>query len=92
MTEIRVRPRSRTLVSRPCNSAWSVTAPAKCSCAVVLPGEGEAAEPGRPVLVEVSLDTELVAQGCVGVVRHGQDLTAAAGCVVMFLRAVLHSE
>ena len=25
---------------------------AKCSCAVVLPGEGEAAEPGRPVLVE----------------------------------------
>ena len=65
---------------------------AKRGGAVVLTGEGEATEPGRPVLVEVSVDTELVAQRRVGVVRHCQDQTAAAGCVVMFLRAMLHSE
>ena len=63
---------------------------AKRGGAVVLADEGETAEPGRPVLIEVSVDTELIAQGCV--VRHGQDPTATAGCVVMVLRAVFHSE
>ena len=52
---MRVTPRLRTLVSRPCNSAVR-HGTAKCGGAVVLAGEGEAAEPARPVLVEVPVD------------------------------------
>ena len=65
---------------------------AECGGAVVLAGDGEAAEPGRPVPIEVSVDTELVGRGCRGIVRRAHDLTAATGCVVVFLRAVHHSD
>ena len=60
LTEIKVAPRSRTLVSRPCSSAWSVTGAMQGGGAVVFAGEGQSAEPGRPVLVEVALDPEFV--------------------------------
>ena len=61
-TEITVMPRSATLASRPCNAVWSVTSPRK----VVVPSSlrmRDIVEPGRPVLVEVSLDSELVGGG-----------------------------
>src|ERR1700759_1880799 len=38
----------------------------QCRGAIVVPGDGELAQPGGPVVVEVALDPELVGQGPAG--------------------------
>src|ERR1700759_1606151 len=38
----------------------------QCRGAIVVPGDGELAQPGGPVVVEVALDPELVGQGSAG--------------------------